>query len=71
MQNSQEVYPLGWELFDEKNKRLAVLKRKEEHQKQVRQIVEEKRKSGREISIGQGIAIVGTALFLIAGSVAV
>ena len=70
MQNSQEVYPLGWELFDEKNKRLAVLKRKEEHQKQVRQIVEEKRKSGREISIGQGIAIVGTALFLIAGSVA-
>lgn len=70
MQNSQEVYPLGWELFDEKNKRLAALKRKKEHQKQVRQIVEEKRKSGREYSMGQGLIIAGVAAFLIAGSVA-
>ncbi len=65
MQNSQEVYPIGWELFDKKNKKLAVLRRKKEIQKQVDQLVEQKRMSDRTYSIGQGMITMAAIVFLI------
>lgn len=65
MQNSREVYPLGWEIFEEKNKRIALAKRKEERKRQVNAMVAKKRKSDHVCSIGQGSALAVMVLFLI------
>lgn len=65
MPNSQKVYPIGWEIFDEK-KRISAFRRKKERKRKVSEIVAEKRESDKTYSIGQGIMLAGTVLLLIA-----
>ena len=42
MPNSQKVYPIGWEIFDEK-KRISAFRRKKERKRKVSEIVAEKK----------------------------
>ena len=69
MQSSQELLPVGWEIYDRKNRASEESRRKRRRTQMMREVMEEKRRTARKFTWLQGIAADGAVLFFIGGSI--